>query len=172
MEAVDVVCPRCDAGIGLPCRNPQGGMLGNQGTRQVAAKHLDRWDRLAQYTTELESSSQGLLKARLRDESQAIESLKRERPHMVADVAKNELLLKSRRRRYGYIFQLLDPSNRPEVKRYTKPPEKADVPHPELIDCPRPDCDAKKGSPCFPVPETKGYDRLSLFHLLRIQRSP
>jgi hypothetical protein len=168
MEPVDVVCPFCESDIGEPCRNPQGGPLGNQGTRQKASKHFDRWDALAAYITKLEALSQGHLKASLRDEHLAIAGLQSLRPHQAAEVVHVEALLKSRRRRYGYIWQLLDREHKPLVEPYLKPAPKPDIPHPELIDCPRADCGSLKGQLCF----SDDLSGLNRYHLLRIQRSP
>lgn len=167
MEADDVPCPMdsCQADIGEPCINRLGGPLGYSGPTQKAARHIARWETLSRQVSEWEAMEQGELKLALLQERRQVDQLRTFKPliHDAADYAAWEMKLKARRNRYLFLWNLLDEEHRPQVIRY-QPPTNESRPHPELIDCPQPGCDKKKGEKCL----TDFGD----YHLLRIRRSP
>ncbi len=172
MEATDVPCPYCQVGIGEPCRNPQGGPLGYNGSRQKSCKHIDRWDELTKVVSAWEASGQGMLRVLLRGEQEAIDKLtSMQRPIMARDGADLSRLIQSRHNRYSALWNLLSKENRPAVGRYKKV-VKVDIPHPLLIDCPVPECGKKKGEPCHQRSDTQDPKDLTAYHLLRVRQSP
>jgi hypothetical protein len=160
-EAEDVACPKCEARIGQPCVNSDGGPLG-YGGRTVRGYHPARWDALVRFVSAMDTWGQGQLKAALRETADHILGWTTMRPRTALERAAKERALAAWRRRYSALWIRLQPRNRPLVERRLPVTEKASVPHPELIDCPV--CNTPKGEKCPGV--TEGY------HLKRIRVSP
>lgn len=161
MEAIDVECTKCGSAIGVKCINSDGGILG-YGGRTVKGYHPMRWDELALFVSAMENMGQGQLKAMLREVEATILAIDNKRAVTAVEAANKAMMLQSWRRRKGALWIRLEAENRPARQAYQRPTEKQDVPHPELIDCPKPGCNAKKGEKCH----VDGY------HLVRIRRSP